>query len=100
MTHEPHPPHPPEGEQQSKRQVSYNQDAVLCKICKKRIRLNNNGRVRIHVFGKSGSDKCSGSNAEVITDAEVQALADEAEAGYDLSRLSPRNPSKLFSDPA
>jgi hypothetical protein len=47
-----------------KRQVSYNQDAVLCPECKKRIRLNNNGRVRIHIMGKLGSKECPGSDTQ------------------------------------
>lgn len=46
----------------TKRQVSYNPDAVLCPGCKKRIRLNNNGRIRVHVTGRMGSEKCSLSN--------------------------------------
>lgn len=49
-----------------KRQVSYNQDAVLCPACTKRIRLNNSGRLRVHMSGKMGSDKCMGSNAEPL----------------------------------
>jgi hypothetical protein len=47
----------------TKRQVSYNEDAVLCPACKKRIRLNNDGHVRTHMSGKMGSGKCMGSNA-------------------------------------
>ena len=47
-----------------KRQVSYNQKAVLCPACQKRIRLNNSGRVRIHLSAKTGFDKCMGSNAD------------------------------------
>jgi hypothetical protein len=50
----------------AKRQVSYNQNAVLCPACKKRIRLNNNGKLRVHISGKVGSDKCMGSNAEPL----------------------------------
>lgn len=46
-----------------KRQVSYNQDVILCPDCKKRIRLNNDGRVRKHAKGKSGSYECPGSYA-------------------------------------
>ena len=46
-----------------KRQVSYNEDAVLCQQCRKRIRLNNNGRVRVHISGKAGSERCPGSDA-------------------------------------
>jgi hypothetical protein len=45
-----------------KRQVNYNQNAVLCPICTKRIRLNNNGRLRVHIVGKFGSDQCDGSD--------------------------------------
>jgi hypothetical protein len=30
------------------------------------------------------------SNGRVITDDEIEAMADEAEAGYDLSQLKPR----------
>jgi hypothetical protein len=91
----------------AKRKVSYNQDVVLCPICTKRIRLNNNGRLRIHVAGKVGSNKCVGSNSEpvgvvgilagtVLTDEDVKALADEAEIGYDPNELIPR--SNIFSD--
>jgi hypothetical protein len=84
-----------------KRQVSYNQEAILCPHCKKRIRLNNDGRVRKHVSGKAKSPECEGSDAivarggRIITGAELQALADEAEAGYDVSKLRSKN---LFSD--
>lgn len=91
-----------------KRQVSYNPDAVLCPSCTKRIRLNNSGRLRVHMIGKVGSDPCPGSNAEpeihftttkngtVLTGADEQALADEAEAGYDPDELVPR--ANIFSD--
>jgi len=51
-----------------KRQVNYNQDVILCPVCKKRIRLNNNGRVRVHMSGKIGSSKCVGSDAELLSD--------------------------------
>lgn len=87
--------------QRVKRQVSYNQEAILCPHCTKRIRLNNNGRVRKHVSGKSGSPECEGSDAiiikggKVLTNTEIQALADEAEAGYDVSKLHSKS---LFSD--
>jgi hypothetical protein len=83
-----------------KRKVSYNQDVVLCSVCKKRIRLNNSGRLRLHVAGKIGSDKCVGSDAKppvvVLTDADVHALADEAEQGYNPSKLIQHQ--ALFSD--
>lgn len=46
-----------------KRVVSYNQEAVLCPVCKKRIRLNNDGCLRVHFSGKMGSEKCMGSKA-------------------------------------
>lgn len=55
-----------------KRQVSYNKEAVLCPDCKKRIRLNNDGRVRIHIIGKLGSEECPGSDARPGA-AEVSA---------------------------
>lgn len=45
-----------------KRQVKYNPEAVLCSTCKKRIRLNNNGRLRVHNVGKAGSERCESSN--------------------------------------
>lgn len=78
-----------------KRKVSYNQDAILCPACKKRIRLNNNGEPRVHISGKIGSERCMGN--KTLTDEHIQALADEAEAGYDpFSQLQPR--SGLFSD--
>lgn len=83
------------------RKVSYNPEAILCPECKKRIRLNNDGRVRKHVSGKAKSPECKGSNAvigkggRVITNEEIQALADEAELGYDPSQLKSRS---LFSD--
>ncbi len=48
-------------ETKTKRHVSYNQDAVLCPDCKKRIRLNNDGRIRAHVSGKAGSGRCQTS---------------------------------------
>ena len=45
----------------TKRQVSYNQEAILCPMCKKRIRLNNDNYSRVHISGKAGSEKCPGS---------------------------------------
>lgn len=45
-------------EEKTKRSVTYNEDAVLCPGCKKRIRLNNSGRLRVHIAGKIGSGKC------------------------------------------
>jgi hypothetical protein len=83
------------------RKVSYNQEAILCPHCKKRIRLNNDGRVRKHVSGKAKSPECEGSDAivakggRILTGADIQALADEAELGYDPSQLKSR---ALFSD--
>lgn len=47
-----------------KRQVSYNAEAILCPYCKKRIRLNNNGKARVHLSGKTGSERCAGSEVE------------------------------------
>lgn len=49
-------------ETKPKRKVSYNQEAVLCPSCTKRIRLNNDGRMRIHLVGKIGSPRCKGDN--------------------------------------
>jgi len=59
-----------------KRAVKYNEDAVLCPACMKRIRLNNNGRVRTHMAGKMGSDKCMGSNANPYAPPIEPAIAD------------------------
>lgn len=64
----------------TKRKVSYNPEAVLCPACKKRIRLNNNGRLRVHVFSKMGSMKCPNSDAEPGTPALLA------------------QPTKIFSD--
>lgn len=75
-----------------KRQVSYNEDAILCPVCKKRIRLNNNGRVRIHVAGKMGSGKCMGSNAEPLA-----APINFAETN-DTAEPKPTDPSLLQKD--
>lgn len=99
--------HESEELQRVKRRVSYNQEVTLCPDCKKRIRLNNDGRVRKHVSGKAGSPECRGSDAAptktyiskdgmVLTDKDIEALADEAEAGYDPSQLKPR--TAIFSD--
>lgn len=49
-------------DQRPKRQVSYNEEAILCPACTKRVRLNNNGLVRKHMSGKLGSPECIGSN--------------------------------------
>lgn len=78
-----------EVEPKPKRQVSYNQRAVLCHACQKRIRLNNNGCLRLHVKDKAGSDKCVGSNAkpQVITSLT-----------YEPEPLLQKSTS-LFSDP-
>lgn len=86
----------PPPEPKPRRQVSYNPDAVLCPECKKRIRLNNNGRIRVHAAGKAGSEHCSGSNT-VPAELNVQVLADQAEAGSEPARLVPRS-TLLFSD--
>ena len=67
--------------QHVKRQVSYNQDVILCPDCKKRIRLNNDGRVRKHVRGRSGSPECRGSYASPAVKDFVKP-----------------DPSNLFSD--
>lgn len=88
-------------DQKPKRQVSYNEDAVLCPACKKRIRLNNDGRVRTHMSGKMGSGKCMGSNAEPlaqpVTFADIEnAIAEPREASPDLFRKD--EPEPLFSD--
>jgi len=51
-------------DQPPKRQVRYNEEAILCPTCKKRVRLNNNGLVRKHMSGRLGSPECKGSNAD------------------------------------
>ncbi len=51
----------PVADVKAKRKVSYNQEAVLCPICTKRIRLNNNGSLRVHVLKRAGSARCAGS---------------------------------------
>lgn len=62
-----------------KRQVSYNQDAVLCPLCKKRIRLNNNGRLRIHKSAKMGSPNCPGSDKKPVTSqVSLQIFSDQS----------------------
>jgi hypothetical protein len=100
-----------------KRQVSYNPKAVLCPFCTKRIRLNNDGRLRIHQSGRMGSGNCEGSGAElaveppifaelhnqamvtktgrVLTDDDLLDLAEEAVAGYDIDTVTP-----LFLEPS
>lgn len=61
-----------------KRQVKYNPDAVLC-VCKKRIRLNNDGRLRIHMAGKMGSARCMGSETlPPVAPAPLSSVSNEA----------------------
>ena|SRR5690348_611463 len=72
-----------------KRKVSYNQDVILCPDCKKRIRLNNDGRVRKHLKGKSGSYECPGSYAS-------PAIKDFVSGSWASSETKPKN--SLFSD--
>lgn len=48
-------------EPRTKRRVNYNPEAVLCPVCTKRIRLNNDGRIRVHTMDKMGSGQCMGS---------------------------------------
>lgn len=82
-----------------KRQVKYNEDAILCPICKKRIRLNNDGRVRIHVSGKAGSSKCMGSNVEPLAapfSSTVNEVADPKPT--DPSLVQKEEQLSLFSD--
>lgn len=67
-----------------KRKVSYNQSAVLCPLCKKRIRLNNNGHIRIHVSGKVGSEKCGASNADA---GFLWAFKDKVVAGERITMM-------------
>ena len=94
------PDHPPHAAEKAKRKVSYNQEVILCPDCKKRIRVNNNGLVRKHSSGKTGSPECRGSNASpAINDYLISKWAEEAEAGYDLSKLKLiSRTNNLFSD--
>jgi hypothetical protein len=87
-------------EPRPKRQVSYNESAILCPACNKRIRLNNNGRVRVHMSGKVGSDKCMGSNA-VPLGSHVSVLESNSAADpkpVDTSLLQKDTPEPVFSD--
>lgn len=85
-----------------KRQVSYNQEAVLCPACKKRIRLNNNGKLRVHLAGKVGSDKCMGSNADPLTPVHFgkdNLVPDSSKVPDDPSLFSKDDSDKpMFSD--
>jgi hypothetical protein len=86
-----------------KRLVSYNKDAVLCPACKKRIRLNNNGRLRVHIAGKVGSDKCMGSNAEPLTHpVNLSSVSNQVESDPKTLPLvfqKSESGTDLFSDP-
>jgi uncharacterized protein YlaI len=62
----------------TKRKVNYNQEAVLCPVCKKRIRLNNNGRLRVHMVGKVGSEDCPESNTLPAGTSEPAPEVDES----------------------
>jgi hypothetical protein len=92
-----------------KREVHYNEQAVLCPTCTKRIRLNNSGRLRVHWVGKRGSATCKGSNCYLVgsvllTDNEVMAMSDESFMGFLAENLPPPQPESdttlLFSDSA
>lgn len=91
-------------EPKMKRRVSYNPDAVLCPGCTKRIRLNNNGCIRIHRSGKAGSGQCSGSNTKP---AESDMPRTKNDMGTDSKKVSNKTFQKeapapgqvFFSDP-
>lgn len=90
-------------EPKAKRQVSYNEDAVLCPACKKRIRLNNDGKVRTHMSGKMGSGKCMGSNAtplaQPVTFADIEnAIAEPREVDSSIFQKNELVQDTLFSD--
>lgn len=86
-----------------KRKVSYNQKAVLCPVCTKRIRLNNSGRLRVHLVDKVGSDKCMGSNSDPV--APQANFADVDNSAHEAKTVLPAAVQKdplwqpaLFSD--
>lgn len=64
---------PPTDDVRPKRKVSYNQAAVICPSCNKRIRLNNDGLMRVHVASKMGSEQCVGS-ASTVPQAALDSL--------------------------
>lgn len=80
-----------------KRQVKYNEEVILCK-CRKRIRLNNNGRVRVHSSGKAGSEKCEWSNLEPPSGTTVAEPAKTTDKLLEELPVQKNIPTPMFSD--